>query len=57
MVVGTLIKKNRLSKKVQKNFENVNVLLLYGNMEEADIMGVRENSLISFEEVIENKKN
>lgn len=55
-VVGTMLKKSNISKRMPKNFEEVNILLLYGNIEAADLVGVRANSFISFEEMIENRK-
>jgi hypothetical protein len=55
-VIGTMIKKSIHSKRMPKSFENANVLLLYGNIEAADIVGVRPNSFISFEDMIDNRK-
>jgi hypothetical protein len=44
------------SKKMPTTFENINIVLLYGNCEAAEIVGVRANSFINFEEMIENRK-
>jgi hypothetical protein len=44
------------SKKMPTVFENINIILMYGNCEAADIVGVRANSFVNFEEMIENRK-
>jgi hypothetical protein len=55
-VAGTLIRKTMTSKKMPTVFENINIILMYGNCEAADIVGVRANSFVNFEEMIENRK-
>ncbi len=55
-IAGTLLKTIVKSKKLPTTFENINIVLIYGNCEAADIIGVRPNSLVSFEDMIENRK-
>jgi|JI6StandDraft_1071083.scaffolds.fasta_scaffold04550_13 hypothetical protein len=55
-VGGTLLKAAMKSKKMPSTFENINIVLVYGSCEASDIVGVRANSFVSFEEMIENRK-